>query len=366
MPSLTIRLGRRRSAAYVALTAGWFLVVALLLVELFLQFRWIPPSALTTPAFGGHPLYASAPLPGVRGEQVRDEYRTSFEHNRLGFRGPLPDLAPGGKGPRLLVVGDSQAYGLGCGEGDTFCDELRRELDGVEVLNTGCNGYGTRDALAIVHHLGAAWQPDIVLLIFFWNDLEDNVKRPAPSFDLDPEGRVRRLDPYDEGFDPLKLRPAMNPGPSGSSGVLLPRFIQEGLRGARYRLFGIHRRSIRTAEAKAAAWEVTGELLGLLAQRCRELDCRLVVASLPDHNQVDPEAVIRNIEPLNFEVQEKLFEVCAELKVPTVDLLPALRERFQESGISLYYYADRHLKPAGHLVVGEQLAKELRPLLESR
>jgi hypothetical protein len=98
----------------------------------------------------------------VKGEQVCDEYRTSFEHNLLGFRGPLPDLSPDGEAPRLLVVGDSQTYGLGCPEGETFCDELRRGLDGVEVLNTGSNGYGTRDMLAIVHHLGPAWKPDVV------------------------------------------------------------------------------------------------------------------------------------------------------------------------------------------------------------
>ena len=123
MPATRIRIRRRRSVAYVALTTGW-----LLFVEVILQFRWIPPSALTTPSFGGHPIYVTAPLPGVKGEQVCDEYRTSFEHNLLGFRGPLPDIDPDGARPRLLVVGDSQAYGLGCEEGGTFCDELRREL----------------------------------------------------------------------------------------------------------------------------------------------------------------------------------------------------------------------------------------------
>lgn len=359
MPSLSFRRGR--SLAYLALTATGFALAAMALVEVFLQLRWVPVSALTTPAFGAHPLYSYAPLPGVHGLQSCEEYRKSFEHSRLGFRGPLPDLSGDGERPRLLVVGDSQTYGLGCDEGATFCDVIRRELEGVEVLNTGCNGYGTRDMLAIVHHLGEAWHPDVVLLVFFWNDLEDNVKHATPAFDVAPDGRVRRVDPYDEDFDPLALRPAAKVHPTRPSGFLLPRFVTEGLRGARYRFIGIHPRTIRTAEAKTAAWKVTSELLGLLARRCREIGSRLVVAALPDHNQVDPEAVIRNIEPLNYEVQDELFEVCEELEIPTTDLRPKLRERFLEAGESLYYYADRHLTPAGHLVVGEQLAEDLRP-----
>jgi hypothetical protein len=207
LSSLNIRIGRGRSAAYLTLTAALFLGAVVLLTEVYLQIRWIPPSSLTTRAFGEHPIYRGAPLPGVSGDQACSEYRTSVQHSLLGCRGPLPDLALDREGPRLLVVGDSQTYGLGCSEGETFCDELRRESGGYEVLNTGCPGYGTHDALAIVHHLGEAWRPDVVLLVFFWNDLEDNLKRHVPSFDLTSDGQVRRLDAHDEAFDPLQLRP---------------------------------------------------------------------------------------------------------------------------------------------------------------
>jgi hypothetical protein len=360
----TLRIGRGRSRAYVALTALGFLAVGLLLTESFLQLRWTPPSALSTHAFGSHPLYVSAPLPGVRGEQACNEYRTSFEHSLLGFRGALPDLEPKGERKRLLVVGDSQTYGLGCNEGETFCDELRSSLPDVDVLNAGCNGYGTNDSLAIVHHFGEAWKPDVVLLVFFWNDLEDNVKHPRPTFELSAAGEVQRVDAYAEDFGALQLRPAQSSQPPGVSGLLLPRFFKEGLRGVRYRLFGIRKRKLRSDEDMQAAWGVTDELLGLLAQRCRELDCELIIASLPDHNQVDPAAVIRNIDPINYEVQDELFARCSALSIATIDLLPPLGSRFEETGRSLYYYADRHLKPEGHKVVGEHLTEKLAPLFE--
>ena len=356
-------LSPRRRRLYLTLTCAWFAGALLLLGELFLQIRWTPPSALTTSSFGDHPVYGFAPLPGARGVQATAEYTRQFEHNLLGFRGPLPDLAPEAEGPRLLVLGDSQTYGLGCSNGETFSDHLSRTLEGVDVLNAACNGYGTREPLAIVHHLGERWRPDVILLVFFWNDLEDNTKSTEPDFGLDEHGHVVRLDPVPADFDPLALSPAVTSRPNGVSGLRLPRFLKEGLRGLRYRVLGIRRRSIRTVEAKEGAWEVTAELLGHLAARSSEIGARLVVASLPDHNQVDPSAVIKNIEPLNYEIQDRLFQVCGELGVPVIDLLPALADRFTQSGQSLYYYADRHLVPEGHRVVAERLAEDLRPLL---
>lgn len=353
-------LGRGRSAAYVALTAVWLGLLVAGLAEIGLRLNWTPPSALTTPGFGPHPLYGSSPLPLVRGRQVTDEYDVLFEHNDLGFRGPLPPLGPKGEQSRLLVLGDSQTYGLGCNEGRTFVDVLRGALAGVEVLNTGCNAYGTRAPLAIVHHLGEAWGPDVALLVFFWNDLEDNAKRDAPAFALDAAGRVRRTDGPSEEVDALAPLPPVASEPRAPSGPYLARFVKESLRGLRYRLFGIKRRSIRTEEQKRAAWEVTSELLALLNKRCQELDCQLVVASLPDHEEVDPEAHIKNIEPLNFAVRDELFRVCSELGVPTVDLLPPLSASHASGGEPLYYFADRHLTEAGARVVGAALAKDLR------
>lgn len=347
---------RNGRAAYWAITALGLGVVLTGLAELFLQLRWDAPSERSTSAFWPHPLYLQGPAPGARGVQVSSEYACTFENNLLGFRGPLPDLATGGERARLLVLGDSQTFGLGVSEGETFCDRLRAAAPQLEVVNAGSNGYGTRESLAVLHHFGAAWRPDAALLVFFWNDLEDNVKHPLPEFELDGQSRVSRVDTYPADFDPLALRAAIQAVPQGASGLRLPKFFKEGLRGLRYRWFGIKRRSIRDREQLDQAWAVAARLLAVMKARADELDCRLVVASLPDHNQVDPEAVIRNIEPLHFEIQERLFAECAALGIETIDLRPALRAAFEAGGAPLYYYADRHLTPRGHAVVAEALA----------
>jgi len=358
------QVSRRRRIAYVALTVVWYGAGVLGLAELFLQLRWIPPSALSYGSFGAHPVYATGPLPGAKGRHVNAEYDVGFEINRLGFRGPLPELDLPATKPRLLVVGDSQTFGLGVDNGETFCDRLRERLPEVDVLNAGSNGYGTREQLAVIDHLGEAWRPDVVLLVFFWNDIEDNVKRSTPAFGVYEQGRVSRTDPHDEAFDALALRPPVEVVPRGVSGLRLPKYLKEGLRGLRYRTLGIKRRKIRTEAQKTAAFEVTRELLRLTKLRCDELGSRLVIASLPSQTQVDPSAVIRNIEPLNYEVQEQLFAICADLGVQTVDLQPPLEAEFRRTGEPLYYFVDRHLMASGHAIIGDVLVEALGPYLQ--
>ena len=357
-----VRFSRRRRAAYLALTCAWFGLIVLGAVELFLRARWTPPSARSYESFGAHPLYVTGPLPGSSGRHVRTEYDVPFEINQLGFRGPLPDLANESK-PRVLVVGDSQTFGLGVPNGETFCDRLREKLGDVELINAGSNGYGTREQLAVIHHLGEAWRPDLILLVCFWNDLEDNIKRDVPAFDLDESQRVVRTDPYDESFNPLALRETIEAHPRQATGLRLRSFIKESLRGLRYRTLGIKRRRIRTLEQQSEAFEVFEGLLAIAKRRSDELESHLVVVALPDHNQVDPEAVIRNIGPVNFEIQERLFRTCADLGIPTIDLLPPLQKDFEEEGEALYYYADKHLRARGHRIIGDVLAQACRETL---
>lgn len=351
----SIEISRGRRCAYLALTALWFTIAFAGLAEVFLQLRWTPPSSQSYGAFGPHPLYMTGPLPGAQGHQVSTEYDRTFSISLIGTRGEMPELSQPSTKPRLLVVGDSQTFGLGCNNDETFCHGLQGLLPGISVLNTGSNGYGTREQLAVIHHLGEAWKPDVVLVVFFWNDLEDNIKHPRPTFGLDDAGRVKRTDDYDHEFDPLALREAVQLQPAGRPAILLPRFLKEGLRGLRYRTLGIKKRKIRTPEQMDAAWVVMDELLALMKQRTDELGAKLVIAALPDQNQADPTAIIRHIDPLNFDVQERLFARCDELGIESIDLLPALKQQFDLDGLPLYYYADRHLMPRGASLVARTL-----------
>lgn len=341
------------------------LVAGLGASEALLRIVWTPPALESDPFQASHPILGSALIPGIEGRIVKPEYAHSFRITRQGLRGEreLTRERTEGVEHRVLFLGDSFTFGLGSANDETFVGRLAERWPHVEVANTGANGYGTREELAILDWIGPAIEPDLTVLCFFWNDLEDIVKHDALRFAVDETGHVRRTAPAGKLGDPLELVEAPPPGARPTVGSYLRHFAKYGLRALRYRTFGIHPRSIRTEEQREHAWSVFEPLLALVARRAEELGSPLVVVAIPDHNQIDPDAVIKNIGPLNFDVQTRLASICKSLGVAYIDLLPGLASDFEERGETLYYYADRHLTPEGNRVAAELLAPRLEAIL---
>jgi len=363
---MALSSGKRKIFGCVALMMS--LAVCLLVFEVALRLFWQPPSARSDQPFGPHPVLTSAPLPGVSGEIVTWEYEHAFHHNSQGLRaaGDFLRERPSSFQRRVLVLGDSFTYGLGSPDKDTFVALLGRALPSVEFINGGCNGYGQREELAVLDTLGAALRPDLVLLVFFWNDLEDNTRREKPSFHADASGRVVRDDLSPDvlaTYDPLALRAPAEVKTRDRPALYSGALVSEGLKGLRYRLVGIKGRSISTVKEKARAWEVTRGQIALIARRCRELDARLLVVSVPDHNRIDPAAQIRGIDPLHFEIEEELAATCAALGIAYEDPTEAMRTEREATAQPLYYYADRHLTPAGNRAYSAALLHCLREAL---
>ncbi|RMF18689.1 MAG: SGNH/GDSL hydrolase family protein [Deltaproteobacteria bacterium] len=358
-----LRLSSRRTSRMLLVLFSTALAVAA--AELCLRLVWTPPSLRSTIAFGPHEYYRVAPLPCISGRLASAEYEHSFHHTCQRFRGDriFTRVRPEGIRARVLLLGDSFAYGLGVGDAETFAARLERALPGVEIANTGCNGYGTRDELAVLDLFGEAFRPDLTILFFFWNDLENNLKRTEPSFSLSENGRVQRTDEtVAPDFDPMSLwRPAANERRT-SGAPYLALLFKEGLKGFRYRVLGISTRFIRTPEQKEDAWRITRDLLRLVARRTAEIGSRLLLVSIPSQSRVDPSAVIKHIEPLHYVVEERLSAVCRELGIEYLDTRPALVAAFGR-GAHLYYYADRHLTAEGHRVVAETVLPRVQAFL---
>ncbi len=81
--------------------------------------------------------------------RVADNAVTSVRINKEGFRGAdWPEPSPS----EVLVVGDSQVFGLGVEEGETFSAQLTEKLK-RPVLNAGVPTYGPREYTAVVESL---------------------------------------------------------------------------------------------------------------------------------------------------------------------------------------------------------------------
>lgn len=98
--------------------------------------------------------------------------------NEYGYRGPaLPrERAPGTL--RIAALGDSFTFGQGVTAAEALPAQLEVHLRGatkspdVEVLNFGVPGLNLRESIDQYRYFARGWQPDVVVLFLFKNDLE--------------------------------------------------------------------------------------------------------------------------------------------------------------------------------------------------
>lgn len=107
--------------------------------------------------------------------------RWKFTTNANGFR-DYDDFSyekPSGT-IRVLVLGDSHTEGFEVRQEHTFAAIIERYLkrEGLtaEVMNAGISGFSTAEELIFLENEGIKFAPDFVVVGFFANDFEDNIK----------------------------------------------------------------------------------------------------------------------------------------------------------------------------------------------
>jgi hypothetical protein len=119
--------------------------------------------------------------------------------NAAGYRGhELSVTKPAGT-TRVVVLGDSVAFGLGVSDGETFADLLQARENGLETGNLAVQGYGPGQALLVLLGQALETAPDVVVLAFCMeNDFADALlpvslydgRTPQPRFRLEGESLV--------------------------------------------------------------------------------------------------------------------------------------------------------------------------------
>jgi hypothetical protein len=81
---------------------------------------------------------------------------------------------------RVLSLGDSHTQGFEVRQHRTFSEVLERYLNArgirAQVLNSGVSGFSTAEQLAFLENEGIRYKPDFVVVGFYSNDFEDNIK----------------------------------------------------------------------------------------------------------------------------------------------------------------------------------------------
>jgi lysophospholipase L1-like esterase len=282
---------------------------------------------------------------------------------------------------RVLVLGDSLAYGSAVAPQETFANRLeellRRELGNVDVVNAAVSGYTSYNELQYYLARGHDFGADVVLLAFCMNDVVNPRLHwgDAPGVNI-PDAAIPNLE-YDANHIVPLLRRMNEARPSESRGwrgtfrysalyrELEPRIqrlledkppAQRNTPVAPTYLTAEDTISIEVLlNESAPEWRWLTAILGRLQTAVESDNATLVMTVFPLAYQMD--------EGYPFFPQEHLAAYCARTSLPCIDPLPDFRQHGKDQVFRLYqsgYYDVWHLTKLGHEVAAESILKSFK------
>ncbi|MDF0643870.1 MAG: hypothetical protein P0111_07545 [Nitrospira sp.] len=150
-------------------------VVPLLCFEILV--RLIAPQTELYPRYQyserfGHRMAESATivnqLPGV--------WRFNYRTNEYGYRISRTKLSNSYDRLNVVVLGDSNTFGIGVNDGEEYSAVLGEELaEMANVINLGVGGFGLTNEIRTFYEFGLLFQPAVVVLQFASSDPNDNL-----------------------------------------------------------------------------------------------------------------------------------------------------------------------------------------------
>jgi hypothetical protein len=332
--------------------------------------------------------------PSSRSERKTREFDVTYEINSLGLRGDEMSSPRKPDGTyRVVMLGDSFVLGYTVDRRDLFVDQLERwwraEGRKIDVINAGTEGYSTdQEVLWLALH-GKEFQPDLVLLFPYDNDLYWNGQTAYLRF---PKPRYLPSGLLEES----KLA---DPGPrskweSFAIGALASRFNARQERWSPDD--GLHKVDMESAaffrdtpDFMRDANKRTDGALVALRKTCAGLGAELAIVPIPNKASIEPRAKTALEDAImgrswKTSVRNSIVNLVRKMKgeppIPAIEADPhigidawspdiplkkflsiakregitafdprdALREAFAQGGEPLYYERDWHFNPAGN------------------
>jgi len=289
-------------------------------------------------------------LPGAEGVGSLGEH---YHINSAGFRDTEHPVKKQKGVHRIMVIGDSFTFGMRVNLEDTYPKQLERFLNKKsipsEVINCGVIGYNMWQHYELLKRRVVFYEPDLVILGLFEDDLSGSVSRYSES------NRYRGEHPFES---------------MGATGILGNVYIVNFLRNANS-LFEYKNR-YRRGHAYLKAWGPSNptnlnyrimsgrledkkrlefsETLERFVKTASGVGAGVLVVLIPDSVQLnDP-----HVQAVNRFVEQ----VCAGIGVPFIDITPILEA--EEDHVSLYLFPiDAHNSPKGLKIIARSIADRI-------
>ena len=329
------------------------------------------------------PLLGWSKKPNHSGRRSSSEFDIHFQTNAQGLREPADTpLEKPADTYRVLLLGDSFVLGYTVEEREVFASKLeelwRAQGRSIEVLNAGTEGYSTDQEALWLKTRGLDFQPDLVLLFpyendLYWNSQSEYNGSPKPRFGQD--GRLEQ----EQLQDPGRTHPWHQDWATG-------RFLQYLAR----QLLGSKLGPSRGFELEGVEGRISNEFAPLLLEphpllddclrstrtalasfrdTCAQAGLRCFLVPIPSESAIHAEEReafrlspqgLGGLDAARWSPDRPVdlfLSMAAELGIPSMDPRVTLRERGAEQ--PLYYQEEWHLNPAGNLALAQFLREEL-------
>lgn len=309
--------------------------------------------------------------------------------NELGLRDRPVSLRPPKSQKRVSVIGDSFVFSAALNKHERFTEKLQSLAgDTYEVVNISVPGYGTGQEFRFIEELVTKGYDlgEIVILVFFTNDIQDNLGLSYGTLEPNPNQPVFSVD----GNGTLQQTyPARPEAIAGRTSFIDRFFFYHFLRSRLVNLVMAYPSLYRTADMISVAppiprtpgvvagwygdgwrerWLNTDRILQHTVNHVRGLrnDIDIFLAFIPSPFQVElvfKDMIVRNvIEDSRYEKflgdidrpQRMLRGFCQRNGVPFIDATSVLRI----SGLN-YYPGEGHLNESGSSVVAEVINRSI-------
>ncbi|MCB9232341.1 MAG: SGNH/GDSL hydrolase family protein [Bacteroidia bacterium] len=308
--------------------------------------------------------------------------------NLYGFRDREWKLERKAGSRRYLFVGDSFVEGIMAPQDQTIPAGFVKEK-GEEAMNAGMVGVGLSSYLQAVADLVPLYQPDVLFLCIYANDLGRN-QPIIPQYSLDPvyfswyKPRLLELIRQIQTHGPVHFRwgvprKSYLPGPTDPAnpwvthGAEMAGQVMPEMEAAmRQGTFNPHRTNcLFKEEMHLKSPPNLGQTLPFVQEICKRHGTTPVIVYLPSRNQVTRHYLVWEREfcltgcdgsmdltaPAYQAPQRAIAAQCQALQMPFIDLSPFVQLQ-EANGNHLYWKHDEHMRGKGYLLVGQEIRRQ--------
>ena len=288
--------------------------------------------------------------------------------NSLGFRGPEVKLAREANDVRILGLGNSLTFGSGVRDDETYLAYANKKLKDknpdrrIDILNAAIVGFTIRQYIPFLRGVLPKVQPDIVLLGAHWRDLHFNPRFGQLKKNIDAQTwhlvkkkfkeRVAKCDPPETLKEKFirQLKNFIRRWRTAFVAIYYIQVLRDQFKIPTFKQWQTAFLSGEETEPIKQRRVETRKTLSQMKQICEAQNVKLAIVIFPDFKQLNNDFPKSTWPGL-------LTEVCDELAIPYLKLLPAVQDAYKKRGRSILMPYDPvgHYNIEGHIAIGEAL-----------